>query len=553
MKTKLLLLLLLYTICHCIFGDGVQPIGNGTDSDPYLIASLDNLLWLSTNSNCWDCHFKQIADIDAADTQNWNQGEGFSPIGVSWTQDFQGIYDGNGFIISNLYINQPNTWDDIGFFGTTENSLIKNLGLINVNIAGAYNVGGIVGFNATNSIIKNCYSTGSVSGIGEVGGIAGYQYENSQIINCYSTSSITGTNNPGGIVGVDHASQTINSFWDINVSGISVSGGGTGKSTTEMKTISTFTDTSTPGLSSPWDFVNNPYDDTNNEEIWNIEPATNGGYPYICLQDTVTEYVCDFNVSTNLCFVDSLISFANLSTGDFTQFLWDFENDGVIDSYDTDPQIAYNCAGIIDVSLKAETDSMEIVELKENYITVLEYSPQQSEIILDGSEDISFFFNSGIADDDLHYQWYINGVEQVDTTKSLQVSFDGNSVTIIEGVACSGNDQISKIWRIEVNVASEESMEHDIELNLDISPNPFNPSTNIMFSLSERSYVDVIIYNIRGQEVRNLHNGIMNKGKHSLVWDGMDKNSKNAASGIYFIVLSKNNETQQVRKCVMIK
>jgi hypothetical protein len=73
-----------------------------------------------------------------------------------------------------------------------------------------------------------------------------------------------------------------NSFWDIETSGLKTSDGGTGKTTAEMKNVRTYTDlTWSKGLESPWDFVGNPYNDKGNEDVWDIKPNINDGYPYL--------------------------------------------------------------------------------------------------------------------------------------------------------------------------------------------------------------------------------------------------------------------------------
>jgi len=75
----------------------VRPAGAGTELDPFLIANIANLRYLSENPSIWgeievdwdeeeyelveQVFFKQTADIDASETANWNDGEGFSPIG----------------------------------------------------------------------------------------------------------------------------------------------------------------------------------------------------------------------------------------------------------------------------------------------------------------------------------------------------------------------------------------------------------------------------------------------------------------------------------------
>ena len=65
-------------------------------------------------------------------------------------------------------------------------------------------------------------------------------------------------------------------------------------------------------------------------------------------------------------------------------------------------------------------------------------------------------------------------------------------------------------------------------------PNPFNPSTNILFTLGVASDVTVKVYSILGEEIVTLHNGNMIPGTHSLRWNGLTNNGFNVASGVYF-------------------
>jgi len=83
-------------------------------------------------------------------------------------------------------------------------------------------------------------------------------------------------------------------------------------------------------------------------------------------------------------------------------------------------------------------------------------------------------------------------------------------------------------------------------------PNPFNPVTNISFTLSKTDRVVVNIYNIKGQLVNSLFDGQLNAGKHFIRWDGKDNDKKNLASGVYFynIISGNNNIT---KKMIMMK
>jgi transcription termination factor NusB len=145
------------------------------------------------------------------------------------------------------------------------------------NVKGNTHVGGLVGYNGGE--VSNGYSRGSVNGREGVGGLIGGNA--GKVFNCYSTGFVNGDAKVGGLVGVNYATVS-NSFWDIETSGLKTSAGGTGKTTAEMKNVRTYTDLKwSKGLESPWDFVGNPYDDKGNEDIWDINPNINDGYPYL--------------------------------------------------------------------------------------------------------------------------------------------------------------------------------------------------------------------------------------------------------------------------------
>lgn len=83
-------------------------------------------------------------------------------------------------------------------------------------------------------------------------------------------------------------------------------------------------------------------------------------------------------------------------------------------------------------------------------------------------------------------------------------------------------------------------------------PNPFNPSTNIRFNVPVESKVELSIYNIKGQKVKNLCKDILPTGNHEYVWYGKNNSNNSVASGIYFIHLN-NGEKTKVRKILLLK
>lgn len=83
-------------------------------------------------------------------------------------------------------------------------------------------------------------------------------------------------------------------------------------------------------------------------------------------------------------------------------------------------------------------------------------------------------------------------------------------------------------------------------------PNPFNPETTISYYVPKEARVELTIYNIRGQKVKNLFSGVVNPGQQKIVWDGKDNHNQRTASGIYLYQLKVGNQFIQ-KKMALIK
>ncbi|MDP8202413.1 MAG: T9SS type A sorting domain-containing protein [Candidatus Tenebribacter burtonii] len=83
-------------------------------------------------------------------------------------------------------------------------------------------------------------------------------------------------------------------------------------------------------------------------------------------------------------------------------------------------------------------------------------------------------------------------------------------------------------------------------------PNPFNPTTTISFNLTAESNVDIAVYNVKGQKVKQLMNEQLPVGQHSIEWNGKDSNNKATASGIYFYKISAGKSTS-MKKMLLLK
>lgn len=78
-----------------------------------------------------------------------------------------------------------------------------------------------------------------------------------------------------------------------------------------------------------------------------------------------------------------------------------------------------------------------------------------------------------------------------------------------------------------------------VELSLQVFPNPFKNSANLICEVADKGTSRLTVYNLRGQKVKTLAEGELPAGQHRLAWDGTDQSGRRAASGIYFFRLEQ--------------
>ena len=517
---------------------GTYSGGNGnTAGTAYEIDNKANLSELSTTSGDWGAYFKQTSNITlvASDFQNggifYNEGAGFSPIGDFVNGAFTGSYDGQGHTISGLYVKRSQNC--IGLLGFISGATIENIGVTNVNIklSAAPNeemdAGGLVGYIISSTIV-NCYSTGSVSGAIQVGGLAGYNdggsisnsystcsvtgtgttgglvggccgYENpTTVSNCYSAGSVTADENVGGLSGTTSDGVTFsNCFWDTQTSGQATSAGGTGKTTAQMKALATFTDVSTVGLTTAWDFVTNPNDDTGNNDYWDLDysEVINNGYPYLSWED-----------GEDVSLPVELSSFTATA------------GDGKI---------------TLNWSTESEIDNLGFHVYRASSEDG-EYQRLTAELIQ----------GAGTSTGNLEYRFM-----DVRLTNGVTVWYQ------LEDVAFDGartmHGPISATPHVKTQEIEQRAVPdcYDLAVNF---PNPFNPQTTIAYQLPEAASVQLTIYNAAGQVVRTLMDERKEAGFYRALWDGADEAGRQAASGVYFYKLEAG-DFMKVRRMVLVR
>ena len=194
--------------------------GDGTEDAPYLISDKHGFDVISDpvySNYFWQSgvHIKLVNDIDLNGVQyscaviapHSNDQSGYDFEG----EVYSGIFDGNGFTISNFSISYVE-WTNqryLGLFGKTDNAIIKNLSIDNVSldvISSVKYVGGICGYSNASEIV-NCNSNVAINKLNEggdyIGGICGYN-ESGSITGCSTECTISGKDYVGGVCGFNN-------------------------------------------------------------------------------------------------------------------------------------------------------------------------------------------------------------------------------------------------------------------------------------------------------------------------------------------------------------
>jgi hypothetical protein len=169
--------------------------GDGT-AEPVQIRTLEDLQGVGMNLTG---HFILMNDLDMGNLE-------FAPVGDNTEGGrFSGIFDGNGYTISNLMIRREGVNTGNGLFASVDtDGIVRNLGLEGVDVIGGSNTGALVG--QLYGTVVNCWSIGTVrsqtGGRVNTGGLVGTMQEGSLLDQSFSTAQVSGTNRTtGGLVG----------------------------------------------------------------------------------------------------------------------------------------------------------------------------------------------------------------------------------------------------------------------------------------------------------------------------------------------------------------
>ncbi|HPQ35848.1 MAG TPA: FISUMP domain-containing protein, partial [Tenuifilaceae bacterium] len=291
--------------------------GIGTIDDPFLVSSAEQLNSVRDyiGHDYAELYFKQTVDINLG-VSPWIDVDGWEPIG-SQNYPFAAHYDGGSYSISGLTINRP-TQREVGLFGWASGATLKNISLINVNIAADWRIGALVGHIDGSGVIDSVSCSGSITGSTHVGGLAGRVWESSvsnsyslvdvtqipgvstttqqaaglvgrmytgSIENCFATGNVSGAPSGywnGGLVGINSAgSHIVNSYSTGSVNGSQYVGGLVGATTDSSSIVNCYTVSYIPDSINSGGLVGGVYDEIYvvNNSYWNVETSCQAESP----------------------------------------------------------------------------------------------------------------------------------------------------------------------------------------------------------------------------------------------------------------------------------
>ena len=270
------------------------------------------------------------------------------------------------------------------------------------------------------------------------------------------------------------------------------------------------------------------------------------------------------------------VQFADASTGSPTSWSWDFGDGGT--STAQNPSHTYQAAGTYTVSLTAANDLGSDTATKVDYITVTEPGTGGDAAHVDAivvSRKTAGPNVSGLCDVTV-----VDGGGLPVANATVTVTYDGpnsgsaSALTGANGVASFETGKVRNPggeWCFEVTDVAHATFAYDAAANVVTracesgavfganggravttslgpnSPNPFNPMTEISFTLPRGAAVRLTVYNVRGQAVTTLVDGTRGAGVHRVTWD-----ARNQPSGVYFYRL-ETPDYSETRKMIMLK
>jgi len=153
-------------------------------------------------------------------------------------------------------------------------------------------------------------------------------------------------------------------------------------------------------------------------------------------------------------------------------------------------------------------------------------------------------------------------IDGKDVAQDYGVTYDRSMVIDQQGVIrYYGGSHSPHNWNAINNVIEELLTTTDVRdettspYNFELKPNypnPFNPETNIPFTLNKTQNIKLEVYDISGRLVKSLLNTTLAAGRHTVSWKALDSHNQTVSSGVYFIKLTGQSAVQ-TKRIILLK
>ncbi len=470
-----------------------------------------------------------------------------------------------------------------GLVGILENSQMEYC-YNTITVMGNDRVGGLVGSTTlwpglpvSSSTIYRCYSIGPVIDTDTVGGLVGLSGPGAMIEECYSANMVDGQFHIGGLVGINYG-EILNSFTVCTeeVKGDYI-GGLVGLNYGEIRNcysnrivncIKIVDNEEVPG-DHPGGLVgyhgpggNYPLYGLIYNSYWDAD-VTPGGFTNYWTYDEPDPYDANYESRTGYARTTEQMTWVHATN---TYVTWDFDVIWAADEVGTLNR-GYPTLANTAFYYECEPDTGQPVEL----------SSFTANVIASGAVNLQWRAES--ETNVLGYNVYRSEYNELNDATNINhlviLAMNGSTPTVysyLDEDVLPGATYYYWLQSIDLDLTyifhdpisvliSYEEEDPEIPVVpletklIGAYPNPFNPGTNIGFSLAESARVTITIYNNRGQFVRTL---IANKefpeGRdHSVYFDGKNDLGKNIRSGIYFYIMQTDKDFSETRKMLLLK
>ncbi len=508
--------------------------GSGTEEDPYTIMDVDQLQEMGNDITAY---YELGSDIEAGGTAEWNDGAGFQPIqGV-----FEGTLDGNGYSISGLTINRPES--QIGLFASLGiDSKVSNLGLEDIAFIGDGGIGGIAGVgrgeiydsyatgnisgaspaigglvgNLTSSAaitdshadvnvegeqswvgglaglmsgdITASYATGNVTGGGiDIGGLVGDNQ--GTITDSYATGDVSGGDNRvGGLVGRNHSVASVTGSY---ASG-NVYGDGTDTGGLVGRNNGTITNSSSSG------------ETTGNDETGGLVGRNGNSGEIMASFGTGNVIVVGSGMAGGLVGNNTGVIQNSYATGNVmgeSGFLGGFAGNNTNGAIEN----GYAAGIVSEGSFSGGFAGANSEEGVTNSYWNTGINPELNGVGLMGAEDgIAGYSSVQMMEQASFDTWDFDGTWTITEGSTYPWLQDNqqNPPPMPDLGTGTENDEVASTYHLYENY-----------------PNPFNPGTQIRFTVPEQTHVTLSVYNLLGQHVVTLVNEVRSAGRHDVTFD----------------------------------